>query len=120
MNHKVQIYSYSKCTTCKKALKWLEDNDIEYKLIDIVDSPPSKELLSEAIKQLGDRRRLFNTSGLSYRNLGSKVVKSMTDLEALEALSKDGKLIKRPLLVTEQGQILTGFKMDSWIDILIR
>ena len=120
MDSQVQIYSYARCTTCRKALKWLEDNSINYKLIDIVESPPSKELLKEAFKQLGNRKKLFNTNGLSYRNLGSEVIKAMSDSEALEALALDGKLIKRPFLITQKGEILTGFKIDTWADILTR
>ena len=115
----VKIYSYSKCTTCRKALKWLEDNHINYQLIDIIESPPSKDVLADAMTQLGDRKKLFNTSGLSYRNLGSHVVKAMSDSEALEALAQDGKLIKRPFLMTEEGKIIVGFKVQDWIDNLI-
>ena len=70
------------------------------------ENPPSMDVLKDAIKQLGERKKLFNTNGLSYRNLGSKAVKAMSDSEALEALALDGKLIKRPLLITEKGQIL--------------
>ena len=115
----VKIYSYSKCTTCKKAIRWLEDNHIEYQLIDIVESPPSKDALADGMKQLGDRKKLFNTSGLSYRNLGANVVKAMSDSEALEALAVDGKLIKRPFLITDAGKIIVGFKVQDWIDNLI-
>jgi len=120
MTSQIQIYSYARCTTCRKALKWLQDNHIDYKLIDIVQSPPSKDILRDAIKQLGDRKKLFNTSGLSYRNLGSEVVKSMNDVQAIEALASDGKLIKRPFLLTGTGEVLTGFKIDSWTAVLIK
>ena len=110
MNSHVLVYSYSRCTTCRKALKWLEDNNIDYKMVDIVQSPPSKDILKDAIEQLGDRKKLFNTNGISYRNLGAEVVRAMTDSEALEALASDGKLIKRPLLINKNGRILAGFK----------
>ena len=119
MTSTLRIYSYSACTTCKKALKWLDENQIDYQLIDIVQCPPDKDILSVAIKQLGNRKKVFNTSGLSYRNLGSKVVQSMSDDEAIQALASDGKLIKRPFLITDQGQILVGFKPDAWSDILL-
>ena len=119
MTSTIRIFSYSACTTCKKALKWLDENQIDYQLIDIVQCPPDKDILSVAIKQLGNRKKVFNTSGLSYRNLGSKVVQSMSDDEAIQALASDGKLIKRPFLITDKGQILVGFKPDNWSDILL-
>jgi len=119
MTSNVRIYSYSSCTTCKKALKWLIDNKIEYELIDIALCPPNKEILIDAISQLGERKKIFNTSGVSYRSLGSEVVKAMSDPEALEALAIDGKLIKRPFLITETGKILVGFKPELWSDILL-
>ena len=120
MTSNVRIYSYSACTTCKKALKWLAENKIDYELIDIVLYPPKKELLNEAISQLGDRKKIFNTSGLSYRNLGSKVIKAMSNSEAIKALSLDGKLIKRPFLIVENEQILVGFKPEVWSEVLLK
>ena len=120
MTHTVRIYSYSACTTCKRALKWLNDNNIEYYLLDIIQTPPAKEMLIKAFQQLGVRKKLFNTSGLSYRNLGAKVVQAMSDAEAMEALVSDGKLIKRPFLITQEGQVLVGFKPEIWADTLLR
>ncbi len=120
MPSNVQIYSYSGCTTCKKALRWLDENQIDYQLMDIVQDPPNKDILVDAINQLGDRKKIFNTSGLSYRNLGSMTVKAMSDSEALKALVSDGKLIKRPFLVTEEGKILVGFKPEIWSTILLK
>ena len=120
MDPKVRIYSYSSCTTCKKALKWLSDNQIHYQEIDIVQSQPTKEMFVDAIKQLGNRKSLFNTSGLSYRKLGAKIVQSMSDAEALEALLADGKLIKRPFLITQEGKVLVGFKPEAWSEVLLK
>ena len=88
-----------------KALKWLNDHQIAFKLIDIALSPPKKEILIDAISQLGDRKKIFNTSGLSYRKLGASFVKAMSDSEAIAALAADGKLIKRPFLITSKGEI---------------
>lgn len=119
MSALVQIYSYSRCSTCRRALSWLEAHEIDYKLIDIVETPPSMEILKEALDQLAARKLLFNTSGLSYRTLGSKVVQAMSDQEALNALAADGKLIKRPFLITNQGKILVGFKSENWVDLLL-
>ena len=119
MSSNLRIYSYSTCTTCKKALKWLSENQIEYQLIDIVQDPPPKEIFVEAIKQLGSRKKLFNTSGLSYRSLGSSVVKSMNDEEVINALVSDAKLIKRPFVSLPNDSYLIGFKEDKWAEELI-
>ncbi len=116
----VCIYSYSRCSTCRRALKWLETNQISFEILDIIEEPPSKELLSQAIIQLGQRKLLFNTSGASYRALGAGVVKGMTDQEALAALASDGKLIKRPFLVSPDQTILVGFNQDIWSKILLK
>ena len=114
------IYSYASCSTCRKAIKWLRENNIEFELIDIVNTPPSTETLRKAYEQLGSRKALFNTSGLSYRTLGAAKVNSMSDAEALESLSSDGKLIKRPLLITAEGKMLVGFKQENWSEILLK
>ncbi|WP_320667303.1 arsenate reductase family protein [Prochlorococcus sp. MIT 1307] len=119
MTSKLQIYSYSSCSTCKKALKWLQENNLNYTLIDITQNPPEKEMLIKAMKDLGSRKSLFNTSGLSYRALGAKVVQSMSDSEAIKALLSDGKLIKRPFLITQEDKILIGFKPEIWAEALL-
>ena len=114
MPESTQVFSYSRCSTCRKALQWLNDNGIDHDLIDITERPPSREQLMKALRQFGDRKPLFNTSGLSYRALGSSVVKAMTDDQALEALAADGKLIKRPFVILPGGDVLVGFKPDVW------
>ena len=119
MTPTVRIYSYSACTTCKRALKWLSDNNIDYDLLDIIQTPPIEGMLVKAAQQLGGRKKLFNTSGLSYRKLGAKLVQEMSDAEAMQALVSDGKLIKRPFLVTQEGQFLVGFKPEIWSDVLL-
>ncbi|KGG12880.1 putative arsenate reductase [Prochlorococcus sp. MIT 0601] len=101
-------------------MKWLNDNKIEYELLDITKEVPSKELILSAIEQLGDRKYLFNTSGKSYRSLGSNVVKAMTKDESLKALCNDGKLIKRPFLVDSNKHILIGFNELKWSDHFLR
>ncbi len=116
----VRIFSYSRCSTCRKAISWLQSNDVSFELFDIIENPPDNNLLTKAWDQLGDRKYLFNTSGASYRAIGSSVVKAMTDKQALEALEKDGKLIKRPFLITSDGKILVGFKPDIWNDLLLK
>ncbi len=119
MNCQVQIYSYSRCSTCRKAISWLELNEISFEAFDIVKSPPTKDLLEKALKELPTRNSLFNTSGLSYRALGASVVKAMNDDEVVDALFADGKLIKRPFLITDKGEFLIGFKPEVWSDLLL-
>jgi arsenate reductase len=115
---RLRIYSYAKCGTCRKALQWLAQQRFSVKagnveLLDITEQPPTAAELSAAFKSLG-RKRLFNTSGQSYRALGSATVAAMDDQAALAALAADGKLIKRPFAITPQGIALVGFKLEEW------
>ena len=106
---------YPKCSTCQKAKKWLEINNIEFEDRSIVEQTPSKEELKKWIKQSGfEIKKFFNTSGLKYKelNLKDKLV-TMSDKEKIELLASDGMLIKRPVLVSDKG-IFTGFKEDKW------
>ncbi|MEP7052466.1 MAG: arsenate reductase family protein [Pseudomonadota bacterium] len=107
---KARVYHYPNCSTCKKALKWLAAHGVEVELIDIVKKPPSKAELREALKTAGVAlRKLFNTSGASYRDGGfGERLPGMTEAEAIDALAADGKLIKRPLLLGK-GVALVGF-----------
>ena len=112
----VLFLQYPKCSTCKKAKKWLDDHGVDYIDRDIVaDNPTSAELAEyHALSKL-PLRRLFNTSGMKYRELGikAKLDAGMSDVECLELLSTDGMLVKRPLLVGDDFAI-PGFKETSW------
>mgnify|MGYP001200710001 CR=1 FL=1 len=119
MSLPLQIYSYSACGTCKKALNWLNKNNIEYELIDIVKNPPSEKLLTKAIDSLGNQKNLFNTRGQSYRAIGAEVIKSMDRKDAIATLANDGKLIKRPFVVTSSEDFLLGFNEDIWSQALL-
>ena len=101
---------YPKCSTCQKAKKWLDDNNIEYTLRDIVLETPTEEELSIWIKESGlDIKKFFNTSGMKYRELGLKdKLDNMSFDEKIKLLSSDGMLIKRPLIVGDI--IIPGFK----------
>lgn len=114
MSAALRVFCYGACSTCRRALKWLSDRGIEAEVIDITTTPPDLQTLQAALEQLGDRRRLFNTSGRSYRELGAERIKALDDASALQALAADGRLIKRPFLVTSAGRILTGFKQEEW------
>lgn len=108
---------YPKCTTCKKAQKWLDDNGIDYVLRNIKEDNPTKEELALWIeKSKKDHRKFFNTSGLLYKsmNLKEKLPK-MSGEEMTELLSTDGMLVKRPLLVGEDF-VLSGFKEAEWAE----
>jgi arsenate reductase len=112
-----RLYSYPPCGTCRKALAWLRERGIDVELVDITQQPPSPAELASAFEQLG-RRRLFNTSGQSYRALGAATVQAMSDDQALTALAADGRLIKRPFLVMPGGRVLTGFQSQEWQALL--
>jgi arsenate reductase (glutaredoxin) len=105
------VYHYPRCSTCKKALKWLEAQGVEAKLVDIVASPPPRKVLSEVLKQSGlPVQKLFNTSGELYREGNYKErLANMTEAQALDELAAHGKLIKRPLAVGD-GVALVGFR----------
>ena len=105
----VKVYQYPKCSTCRKALKWLDGRGVEYSSVDIVTTPPKKAELSRALKSGVPLKKLFHTSGQSYREggWGEKLTK-VTEAQALDALAADGKLVKRPFVLTDDG-FLVGF-----------
>jgi arsenate reductase len=113
------VYQYPKCSTCRKALKWLDEHGIAYKSVDIVSAPPSGAALKRALKQSGrELRAFFNTSGESYRAGGYKdKLAGMSEADALRELSADGKLIKRPLLIG-YDMVLVGFDEKAWSSAL--
>jgi arsenate reductase len=114
----LKLYSYPRCQTCRKALAWLRAHGFDCVPIDITVHPPTLPELAQALAQLG-RKRLFNTSGQSYRALGSVAVQDMDDEQVLAALARDGKLIRRPFLISEAGQVLTGFRQQEWEELLL-
>jgi len=105
----LKVYQYSKCSTCRKALKWLDSRGVNYDSIDIVTVPPKKAELSRALKLGVPLKKLFNTSGQSYREGGwGEKLKTVSETDALEALTKDGKLVKRPFILSGDT-VLVGF-----------
>lgn len=111
----VRVYHYPRCSTCRKALAWLEAHGVEFVATDIVQSPPSVEVLREVLERARvDVKKLFNTSGEVYRQEGYKDrLATMTEARALAALAANGKLIKRPLLLWEEGA-LVGFDAKAY------
>lgn len=115
----MKVYCYSKCSTCKKALKWLDDRGVAYELIDLKENNPSEaELREYHVKSGLPLKRFFNTSGMIYRDMElSKKLPSMSDDEQFALLASDGMLVKRPLLVKDDI-VLTGFREKEWEAIL--
>ena len=112
---KILFNEYPKCSTCKKAKKWLDDHEIRYDDRHIVENNPSKDELKEWLaKSNKPVRKFFNTSGRLYRELGLKdKLDSMSEEEQLEVLASDGMLIKRPLVVGDDF-VLSGFREKEW------
>lgn len=114
------LICYKKWTTCAKARKYLEDRNIEYEWRDIDIDNPKYEELKLWIKESGlEIIKFFNTRGKIYReeNLKEKLPE-MTDDEKVEKLSTDGMLVKRPILLLENGKVLVGFKEAEWAENL--
>jgi arsenate reductase (glutaredoxin) len=112
---KPTVYQYPKCSTCRKALAYLDAQGVSYDAVDIVAQPPSRKQLAAALAQSGlPVKRFFNTSGQSYRDgkFGERLPQ-MSEAQALAALATDGKLIKRPLIVGD-GFILVGFDAEQY------
>lgn len=113
------VLCYKKCTTCQKALKWLDERGIEYRERPIKEEHPTAEELKEWFEKSGlPLKRFFNTSGNLYKELSLKdKLPDMSQEEQLALLATDGMLVKRPLVVGEDF-VLTGFKEAEWKDKL--
>ena len=114
------LYIYSKCSTCQKALKFLEQNKLSFIRREITDTPPSLEEIQTMLNyQQGNLKKLFNTSGQLYQQLElSKKLNEMTLSDSLKLLSQHGMLVKRPFLI-EDSFGLIGFKEDEWKRIIL-
>ena len=111
----LKFICYPKCTTCQKARKWLDDNEIEYEFRDIkLDNPTLDELAEWHKKSRLPLKKFFNTSGLLYKSLDLKnKLPTMSEDEMLMLLASDGMLVKRPLLIGDSF-VLVGFKEAEW------
>lgn len=110
---------YPKCTTCKKALKWLDEKGITYELRDIKENNPSLEELTQWYQKSGlPLKRFFNTSGNLYKEWRLKDrLPDMSEAEQLSVLASDGMVVKRPLLVGDDFAV-AGFKEKEWAEKL--
>ncbi len=119
----MKVYQYNKCSTCVKALKFLDSKKISYESLPIVETPPSmtelKKMLSYIKNRGGTFKNLFNTSGVQYRELkiSDQIKSGLTETESLQLLSKNGKLIKRPFLLTDKDGTV-GFDQKLWTEII--
>jgi arsenate reductase len=109
------FFQYPKCSTCRKAKQFLDNEGISYKRRHIVEEPPTVGELKELVVTSGlPIQKFFNTSGQVYRQLGlSERLPTMSEAEKLQILASDGMLIKRPIL-TDGNQVTVGFKEDEW------
>ena len=114
----MELIIYSKCSTCKKAKKYLDEKNIIYNLREIKEQTPTKEEISNWINKYKiDINRLFNTSGIIYRELNLKDnIKKMDIKTKIKLLSENAMLIKRPLLICKD-KLFLGFKEKEWQDI---
>ena len=110
----LRIYTYSKCDTCRRALRFLRERNVVFEEISIRDTPPSDGELKEMATAYRGIRKLFNTSGSDYKALKlSEALPGMSERDVLELLSKNGNLVKRPFLIGESVR-LVGFKLPEW------
>lgn len=114
------LICYPRCSTCKKAQKWLDEKGIAYTYRDIKEENPSFDELKAWVEKSGlDIKRFFNTSGLLYKSMSLKdKLPSMSTEEKLTLLSSDGMLVKRPIVVTDDA-VLVGFREQEWADNLL-
>jgi len=111
---KVIFYSYPKCSTCRKASKWLDQNNINYKFVDIVKETPSKKFLELALMQFSlDLKKIFNTRGKNFKSINFDVLE-LPKKKIIELLSNDGKLIKRPFLIINESKLILGFNESEY------
>ncbi len=110
---------YPKCSTCRKAQKWLDDQGLAYEMRNIKDQNPAEDELKTWQSKSGlPWKRFFNTSGMLYRDLHLKdKLADMSEGEMVKLLATDGMLVKRPILVTED-KVLIGFREEEWKTIL--
>ena len=116
---KIILYSYLKCSTCRKAEKWLKSKDFEFQLIDIVKEPPLVNYLDLALEQYSDNKKLiFNTRGKAFKTLNLDIY-GLSREAIINLLLSDGKLIKRPFLIYEGKKVILGFNEIEYAKQLI-
>ncbi len=111
----LRVYTYARCDTCRRAVKFLRSREIAFAEIPIRETPPTKrELHTMLAAQNGELRRLFNTSGADYKAMGlSARLPSLTPAEAIDLLAANGNLVKRPFAIGDDTH-LAGFDETRW------
>lgn len=107
----IKVYGIPNCGTCKKAIAWLKNNNVEYEFVNTKDNPPSKTAIANWVKILGNKP-MRNTSGKSYRTLGEEK-NNWSDREWIKAFAKDAMLLKRPLFTKDNQAVLVGFRASE-------
>ena len=116
--NKIILYGYPKCSTCRKAANWLNQNDLEYQFLDIVEEPPLSKYLDLALKQYSENiKKIFNTRGKNFKLLKANIY-TLTKEEIIQLLQSDGKLIRRPFLVLGEKKIILGFNHNEYSNLL--
>ena len=117
----LRVYAYEKCDTCRRALRFLKDRGVAHEVIPIRQQPPTVPELQAMLDYVeGDLRRLFNTSGQDYKAMNMKQrLPGMPAAEALELLSENGNLVKRPFAIAD-GAGLVGFDQAAWEKFISR
>ena len=117
---KIIFYSYLKCSTCRKAAKWLDNKSFEYQLIDIVKEPPKLKYINLALEQNSlDKKKIFNTRGKAFKSINIDIY-SLSREEIIKILLSDGKLIKRPFLVYQENKVILGFNEIEYEKLSIK
>jgi Spx/MgsR family transcriptional regulator len=111
---KLKVYEYAKCDTCRRALKFLDGRKIAYEKINITERAPTQAELKAMLTHVGEVRKLFNTSGVAYKEMKlAEKVPGMSEGKALDLLASNGRLVKRPFLLGA-GFGFVGFKEEEW------
>ncbi len=115
------VLEYPRCSTCQKALRWLDEHNISYTDRNIKEDNPTIDELREWYAQSGlALKKFFNTSGLLYKSMNLKDrLPEMSEEEQLAALAEDGMLVKRPLVICDDATVLTGFRVNEWEKALL-
>ena len=112
---KVIFYSYPKCSTCRRASKWLDQNNIKYQFKDIIKEPPTKKYLELALKQSSlDIKKIFNTRGKSFKLIDFDIL-DLTKKQIIELLFSVGKLIKKAIYIIKESKLLLGFNNSEYV-----
>jgi arsenate reductase len=115
----LKVYIYAKCSTCRKALKWLDEQGLPYETAPVRETPPSLAELKRGLKESGNIRKLLNTSSQDYRDLGLKDrLDTLSPDEIFALLQENGNLVKRPFVVHGKSAF-AGFKADEWAERLL-